>query len=73
MISVYHRVKNIVGKGENASFQNFSFPTMSSKDFFSETFKLKELADHNLKFDKNGSKFFQKGKKHCTKRRNCSF
>ena len=34
MISVFDRVENIVGKGENAGYQHFSpFPTMFSKGF----------------------------------------
>ena len=34
--------------------------------------KLKELADDNFKFDENGKKVLQTGRKHCGKRRNCS-
>ena len=34
--------------------------------------KLKEIADDNFKFDKNGGKGLQTGRKHCGKRRNCS-
>ena len=35
MISVFDRVEKIIGKEENAGYQQFSpFPTMFSKDFF---------------------------------------
>ena len=33
---------------------------------------LKEFADDNFKFDENGQKVFQMGRKHSGKRRNCS-
>ena len=33
--------------------------------------KLTEFADDNFKFDENGRKFIQMGRKHCGKRRNC--
>ena len=35
--------------------------------------KVKEFADDNFKFDKNGRTFFKRGRKHCGKRRNGSF
>ena len=34
--------------------------------------KLTEFADNTLKFNEDGSKFIQMGRKHCGKRRNCS-
>ena len=36
IISVFDRVENIVGKGENAGYQHFfsPFPTMFCKGFF---------------------------------------
>ena len=34
--------------------------------------KLKEFADDTFRFDENGGEFFQMGRKHCGKRRNCS-
>ena len=42
MISVFHKVDNNVGKGENAGYQHFllSFPTMFSKNFFSQSLKV---------------------------------
>ena len=37
MISAYDRLKNIVGKGENAGYQHFLlFPTMFFKRFLSQ-------------------------------------
>ena len=40
MISVFDRRHNIVGKGKNAGYQQFSpFPTMFSKDFFPRVIK----------------------------------
>ena len=38
----------------------------------SNSSKMKELADDNFKFDENGRKVLQTGRKHCGKRRNCS-
>ena len=38
--TVLGRVENIVRKGENTSYQHFSFPTMFSKDFFSGSLKV---------------------------------
>ena len=35
--------------------------------------KLKEFADNNFRFHENGGKFYKKARKHCGKRRNCSF
>ena len=34
MIYVFDLVENMVGKGENAGYQHFPFPTMFSKAFF---------------------------------------
>ena len=34
--------------------------------------KLKVFADDNFKFDENGQRVLQMGRKHCGKRRNCS-
>ena len=31
---IFHRIENSVGKGENANYQHFLFPTMFSKAFF---------------------------------------
>ena len=45
-----------------------------TKRQISDPSKLKELADDNFKFDKNGikwNKVIQTGRKHCGKRRNC--
>ena len=36
-------------------------------------FELKEFADDNFEFDKISKKVLQEGRKHCGKRRNCSF
>ena len=33
--------------------------------------KLKDFADDNFSFDKNGRKFFKWGRIHCGKKRNC--
>ena len=42
MISVFDRVENIVGKGDNASLSAFSpFPTMFLKGFFCTVVKTK--------------------------------
>ena len=35
--------------------------------------KLKEFANDNFTFDENSRQFSRTGKKHCGKRRNCSF
>ena len=37
-----------------------------------DSFKLKELADDNIRFDENGRKSIQMRRKHCGKWRNCS-
>ena len=44
---------------------------LSQTTFFYSS-KLKEFSGDNFKFDEYGCKFFQKGEKHCGKRRNCS-
>ena len=61
VISVFDRVENIMGKGENAGYQHFLlFPIMFSKGFFFKGVKSglcgKELADNNFKFDETGRK-----------------
>ena len=33
-----------------------------------DSFKPKEFADDNFKFDENGEKFWKRGRKHCRKR-----
>ena len=63
--SVKERVQNIVGNGENTGYQHFLlFPQYFQKAFFYpitrrqilDSSELKDFADDNVKFDKNGRK-----------------
>ena len=62
MISVFCRVENMVGKGEKACYLPFLlFPQcFNPKWQILDSSKLKEFADDNFKFDKNGRKFFKR-------------
>ena len=56
MISVFAKVENIVGKGENAGYQHFSpFPTMFSKAFY---FRIVNARDCVVRATRNLIRFF---------------
>ena len=65
--SVFHRIENIVEKTDNAAnlhilllpqcFQKPSFSKFFPKQQNLDSSKLKEFANDNFKFDKNGRKF----------------
>ena len=65
MISLYDRVENTVGKGENDDYQHFLlFPQCSLKPSSLgplDSSKLKDFADDNFEFDENGRKFSKQG------------
>ena len=60
MIFLSLRIENIVGKGENAGYQHFLFPTMFSKGLFLRGVKRCHCV---------GIQCLCQGKKHCGKRR----
>ena len=59
---VFHRIKNIVGKEENAGYQHFLlFPQRLQKAFSSPASKVVTIAGINFKFYENGGQFLKKG------------
>ena len=48
------------------------FLTLSQTTNFG-LFQTERVCRHNFKFEENGRKIYKKGRKHCGKRRNCSF
>ena len=50
MTSVFDRVENIVGKGENAGYQHFFFPPIFQKVSFHVVFKSRDCVVKNYGF-----------------------